>query len=77
MAFKYTGKPLTSKQADAFLKRIYLKPKAIYDWDESTGRYKRRKKKMRGIPSPADLIIGVKGKENRRRELRYLRLGHY
>lgn len=42
--FVYNGKPLTKKQANAFLKRIYLKPRATYDIDERTGKFKKRKK---------------------------------
>ena len=41
--FNYTGKPLTKKQAEAFLKRTYLKPKAIFDYDEKKCRFKKRK----------------------------------
>ena len=45
--FEYKGKPLTEKEADDFLKRIYLKPTAIYDLSERTGKYKKRKIKWR------------------------------
>ena len=42
--FNYTGKPLTKKQAEEFLERIRLKPKATYSIDENTGKFKKKKK---------------------------------
>lgn len=42
----YTGKPMTEKDIDAFLNRIYLKPRNVYDYDESKGKFilvKRKK----------------------------------
>jgi hypothetical protein len=44
MVFKYKGKPMTDKQANAFLKRISLKPRAVYNINIVSGKVTKKRK---------------------------------